>query len=157
MLSSGLGKEVPNPNNILDGTHLVGASENLQDVYIQTSESLLPGLDKASKLYDVRVNGGFPFTQSKRGCEQCAAAPTKTAPLLGAWVTEVFAGAGNAKGGVGHRGKRSSAATRRRKLERALRSCRRHKSGRKRRECERRARRRFGARPSRAARVGGSR
>jgi hypothetical protein len=156
MLSSGLGKEVPNPNNIIDGTHLVGASENLQDVYIQTSESLLPGLDKASKLYDVRIDGGFPFTQSSRGCEQCASSGVKPAPL-GASVTEVFGGAGNVKSGVGRRGKKSSAATRRRKLERALRSCRTHQSGRKRRECERRARRRFGARPSHAAHVGGSR
>jgi hypothetical protein len=152
MLSSGLGKEVPNENGIVDGTHLVGASENLQDVYMQTSESLLPGLDNASKLYDVRVDGGFPFTRSRRGCEQCAASGGKPAPL-GASVTEMFGGSGNARSGVAHRGK--GLLARERRLARALRACRRRRSRHRRVSCERAVRRRFGGVARGARGVGG--
>jgi ribosomal protein S27E len=143
MLSSGLGREVPNENGIADGTHLVGASENLQDVYIQTSESLLPGLDNASKLYDVRIDGGFPYTPPSHGCEaaQCEL-PAGESELVGGSGTEAFAGLGNVKSGAARLGRRSS-AVRRERLAHALRFCRRDKSRRRRERCEQAARRRY--------------
>jgi hypothetical protein len=154
MLSSGLGKEVPNENGIVDGTHLVGASENLQDVYVQTSESLLPGLDNASKLYDVRVGGGFPYIPSSHGCEaaQCRL-PDGESAVLGGSTSESSTGPGNPKRTAVRRAGGSAGAPRRRRLARALRSCSGHKSKRRRRVCERRARRRFGAGSGRAALV----
>lgn len=157
MLSSGLGKEVPNENGIVDGTHLVGASENLQDVYIQTSESLLPSLDNASKLYDVRINGGFPYTPSSHGCEatQCRQPTGKPAPL-GEVTTEAVLGSGNAMQAAIRRNKRAADVVRRRRLMRALRACRRKKSRRGRTRCVRAARKRFGVRAGRG-RSGGAR
>jgi hypothetical protein len=145
MLSSGLGKEVPNEEGFVAGTHLEGASENLQDVYMQTSESLLPGLDNAAKLYDARVDGGFPYTPSSHGCEaaQCEL-PAGESAMVGGSGTESFAGPGNARSGIAHRGKGSSVA-RKRRLARALRACRRQKGRRRRTRCERRAHRRFAA------------
>lgn len=156
LLSSGLGKEVPNNKGTVDGTHLVGASENLQDVYILTSESLLPGVDSASKLYDVRVDGGFPYAPPTRGCEaeQCAAvagAPSR----LGRSATETFAGPGDVKSGAA-RGAKKVASVRKRRLARALRACRRRHEKRRRVACERVARRRFGTKANRGRR-GGSR
>jgi hypothetical protein len=144
LLSSGLGTEVPNENGITGGTHLVGASENLQDVYIQTSESLLPGLDDASKLYDVRVDGGFPYTVMSRGCEpgRCRAASGES-PVPGKSTTDAFAGPGDVKTVTGRRGKRAALA-RRRRLALALRACGRRHAVRRRIACERRARRRYG-------------
>jgi hypothetical protein len=144
MLSSGLGKEVPNANGIVDGTHLVGASENLQDVYVRTSESLLPGLDNASKLYDVRIDGGFPYAPPSHGCEatRCELSAGESA-VVGGSTSEAFAGPGDVRSGVAHLSKRSSASTRRRRLARALRSCRRTKPRRRRVRCERAARRRY--------------
>jgi hypothetical protein len=142
MLSSGLGKEVLSEGHtIVDGTHLVGASENLQDVYVQTSESLLPGLDNASKLYDVRVDGGFPYTLPSHGCEpgQCSTAPGEPTVRVEP-ATEALAGAG---GVAVHRAKKLR-APRKRKLEHALKACTHKKSGRRRLRCRRAARRRFG-------------
>jgi hypothetical protein len=158
LLSSGLGREVPNGNGIVDGTHLVGASENLKDVYIQTTESLLPGLDNASKVYDVRIDGGFPYTPPSHGCEpgQCRTT-TGERPASGESTTEVFAGLGDMKSAARH-GRRHAITARKRGLVRALRSCRRRKGKRRRIACERTARRRFGARASgvHGGREGGS-
>ncbi len=155
LLSSGLGKEVPNNNGIADGTHLEGASENLNDVYIQTSESLLPGLDNASKLYDVRVDGGFPYTVPTVGCEaeQCTAAGGEAATPVAAG-TESVAGSGEVTRRVRAHEKQVVSA-RRRRLKHALRLCRRRKNSRRRQACERAARRRYGAKASQRAHVAG--
>jgi hypothetical protein len=149
MLSSGLGQEVFNLNGITSGTHLVGASEELKDVYLETSESLLPGLDNASKLYDVRIDGGFPHTAPSIGCEadQCGAGGGRPA-RLGEPKTEAFVGPGDVKHVAAPAGKRAS-SERKRRLGRALKSCRRHKQRRRRVGCERETRRRLGAQASR--------
>lgn len=149
LLSSGLGKEVPNVQGITDGTHLVGASEDLRDVYVQTEapEVLLPGLDNGSKLYDVRVDGGFPYTPAQRGCQtgQCelslgeAALPVES-------TTEGVGGPGNKRSTATSGRNKAMRSAERRRLARALRLCRRKKSRRQRTQCERRARRRLGHR-----------
>src|SRR5205807_9992657 len=112
-------------NGRVNGTHLVGASENLQDVYMRTSESLLPGLDNASKLYDVRIDGGFPYTPPSHGCEatQCEL-PAGEAAVLGGSTSETFAGAGNLRHAATRQGKRSTGAASKRRLMRALKAWR---------------------------------
>jgi hypothetical protein len=151
LLSSGLGKEVLNFNGKTDGTHLVGASENLNDVYIQTSESLLPGLDNSSKLYDVRIDGGFPYSASTPGCEAEQCTTGGGGPVrLGEPVTEAFAGPGNVKPNS-----KSVRPAQTRRLKRALRLCRRHGQKRRRIVCEREVRRRYAASASRAVARGG--
>jgi hypothetical protein len=150
LLSTGLGKEIPNTEHVTAGSHLIGASENLKDVYIQTDDSLVPGVDgSAGKLYDVRIDGGFPYTASTHGCEttECEIATSKST-VLGRPATESFEGPGNAKStSVGHDNRVTSA--RKRRLDRALKVCRRHDRGRKRAACERMARRAYGARTRR--------
>ncbi len=145
LLSSGLGEEVPNLNAITDGTHLVGATENLQDVYIQTSESLLPGLDDASKVYDVRVDGGFPYSVAAGGCEPggCRSGSGETA-TVGESTTDAFAGPGDLKGVAGRKGDQAALVRRRRlALALALKACRRQHAVHRRVACERRARRSY--------------
>lgn len=153
LLSSGLGSEGPFPfNGVTSGTHLVGATEGLQNVYVQTPETLLPGLDNASHVYDIRINGGFPYTPpGEPGCE---AGLCKTgsgeASMFGEPASEVLEGAMNAKPGVQHK----SAGSSRRRLVRALKACRR-KHGKRRRRCETRARARFAASKSSIVRLNG--
>jgi hypothetical protein len=157
LLSSGLGREVPNAESIVDGTHLVGASENLEDIYIRTSESLLPGLDNASKLYDVRIDGGFPYASPSRGCEAGRCKAGGEPAMSGESTTEAFTGPGDVKSTNARHDIRSAIAARERKLMRALRSCRRRRDKRRRIVCERTARRRFDAGSGvRGGREGGS-
>jgi hypothetical protein len=145
LLSSGLGVEVPNENGITDGAHLVGASENLKDVYVQTSESLLPGIDNASHLYDVRIDGGFPYTPATSGCEQgeCTTARGESAAPDES-TTEAITVPGNVKSVRARSAKRLARLSRARKLARALRACRRRKGRRRRATCEHAVRRQLG-------------
>jgi hypothetical protein len=147
LLSSGLGQEVPNENDNTSGTHLIGASQGLKDIYVQTSDSLLPGLDNASKLYDVRIDGGFPYTVNHLGCEagQCSTAPGEAA-AQSEYTTESFFGSTGVSGAVHvHRGhKQSDEQARRRKLGGTLKTCRRHKRKRRRIACEHAARKTHG-------------
>jgi WD40-like Beta Propeller Repeat len=145
LLSSGLGVGVPSNSGIIDGTHLVGASENLNDVYMQTSESLLSGTDSASKLYDVRVDGGFPSVEATYGCEpgQCRAGAGVPAAFE-APASIGFAGSGNLEGTTASKQKPVK-LSRRQKLARVLRACRRQRTRRRRAACERAARARYGA------------
>jgi hypothetical protein len=129
LLSSGLGEEVPNTQGITDGTHLVGASENLKDVYMQSGEAFLPGLDNGVHVYDARVDGGFvPHTPSSPGCEagRCQTAPGESV-MIGEPMTETFVGAGNVKSHTTPRAPRLRGKR-----------CRGMKSHRSRRRCERR-------------------
>jgi hypothetical protein len=142
LLSSGTGVGVPSNKGIVDGTHLVGASENLNDVYMQASDSLLPGADSASKLYDVRIDGGFPYKPPAFGCEpgQCrteAGSPASPEAPSSAG----FAGSGNLKM-TKHRSARLSRSQR---LAKALKACRKRRSRRRRAMCERAARSRYRA------------
>lgn len=146
LLSSGLGVGVPSNKGIVDGTHLVGASEGLTDIYMQTSESLLPGTDNASKLYDVRVDGGFPSTEATFGCEPGQCRTEAGAPASAEMPASVgFAGPGNLGLGASLAKHRHMPArlSRKRRLARALRACR-HRRGKRRVACERTARRRYG-------------
>lgn len=144
LLSSGLGIEgtsLEEFNEIYSGTHLVGASEELQDVYMQTAEVLLPGLDNASHLYDVRADGGFPYSPpAGPGCEPGQCRPRSEQVVFGEPASVFGGGPGNVKSPTGH--SRAGSGSKHR-LERALRACKKKSHGQKRRRCERRARARF--------------
>jgi hypothetical protein len=151
LLSSGLGEEgtgVEEEKGVFDGTHLVGATEELRDIYIQNSEPLLPGLDNASHLYDVRVEGGFPYSAPvARGCEPGACKSSGgELGLVAAPGSEAVGGPGNSKPVAEHKAKK---LTKKQRLSRALKSCRK-KRGKKRGRCERQAHARY-------AKVGSSR
>ena len=66
LLSSGTGREVErfpgSPDGTVGGSHLLGASEGLADVYIETIEPMTgtQGVDNVPHVYDVRQDGGFP-------------------------------------------------------------------------------------------------
>jgi hypothetical protein len=85
LLSSGLGTGSVTPHGV-SGAHLVGASTNLKDVDIETDEAATPETDNASHIYDLREEGGFPFSPVRFGCEpgMCqnggAVAPAFTEP-----------------------------------------------------------------------------
>ncbi len=150
LLSSGLGKEVPNGQQITDGMHLVGASEELKDVYMQSGEALLPGLDNGVHVYDARIDGGFAHSPSSQSCEagQCEL-PAGSVAALGRAETEGFMGPGNKQAIAHGHSSRQVASARKRRLTRALTLCRRRRRGRRRVTCERAARRAYGARASR--------
>lgn len=115
----------------VSGSHLIGASENLKDVFLQTNELLTPGSDYAAHIYDVREDGGFPYMPSSFGCEEgsCRTMSGEAQGLFAA-ATETFEG----RALLNVRHKAASV--------RGMRVCRHRKHGRRRRGgCERRARR----------------
>ncbi len=143
LLTSGVGEEVPNTFGSTDGTHLVGASEDLKDVYVQTTEQLLPGLDNAEHIYDIRIDGGFPPVALSAGCEASLCRPESgEPPVLGAPASVGFSGAGNLKPAVKSKPK-AAGPTRKQKLVRALAKCKRDANRRRRTVCERQARLRY--------------
>lgn len=144
LLSSGLGEEGPNTSGVTDGTHLVGASENLKDVYMQSGEAFLSGLDNGVHVYDVRVDGGFPqHIPPIHGCEagQCQMASGESM-VISEPTSETFARSGGVKPHTTPRAHR---------LHGVLKRCRDVKSHRRRRRCERRVRRRYGNKAGRRA------
>jgi hypothetical protein len=68
LLSSGLGTGSVTFHGV-SGAHLVGASTDLKDVDIETDEAATPETDNASHIYDLREEGGFPFSPARFGCE----------------------------------------------------------------------------------------
>jgi hypothetical protein len=79
------------------GSRLVGASSSGDDVFIVTDQRLLPqDLENAEQVYDVRVNGGFPYTTPVYGCDsgQCQG-PQTPAPVFSPPPSATFVGLGN--------------------------------------------------------------
>jgi hypothetical protein len=156
LLSSGEGRQVANNQGIVDGTHLVGASSGLTDIYMESSESLLPGIDNAPHIYDARIGGGFPYSAPSYGCEpgQCRVAPVEQVGG-GEPPTAASTAPGNlrTKGGANTR----RGLTRATKLHRALTACRRRMNRRSRVRCEREVRQRYGAAKHGAAKAGNRR
>jgi hypothetical protein len=64
-------------------SYLGGASADLTDVYIMTPDQLLPGMDGAMHIYDVRIDGGFQQLSAAPAClgDACQGAVTG-APAL---------------------------------------------------------------------------
>jgi hypothetical protein len=79
------------------GSSLVGASANGDDVFIKTADRLAPQSEESSTaIYDVRVDGGFPYTPPEHGCDsgQCQG-PQTPAPVFAPPASSTFVGVGN--------------------------------------------------------------
>jgi hypothetical protein len=128
----------------------VDASEGGDDVFFEQRTSLVPqARNETVKLYDARVNGGFPETSlgcSGTGCQGVPPAP----PIFATPASATFSGVGNfeapATGKKATPKRKSAARLRSEKLAKALRICRRrHGQGKARRGvCEKQARQRYG-------------
>ncbi len=134
-------------------SYFYDASSSGEDVYFVTTQHLV-GEDTANgmRLYDARVNGGFPEPEALRspcGGEECRG-PASESSSYQSVVTTALGASGNL--GVKHT---SAGATRKQKLEQALRACRRFRRLRRRAACTRRAHVRYGSRSTLATRGGG--
>jgi hypothetical protein len=81
----------------LTGSKLVGVSSNGDNVLIATTDRLLPqDIENAAEIYDVRVDGGFPYTPPVYGCDsgQCQG-PQTPAPIFAPPPSATFVGLGN--------------------------------------------------------------
>jgi hypothetical protein len=146
LLSSGTGIGRITKEGV-SGSHLIGASENLKDVYLQTNEPLTPGGDYAAHIYDVREDGGFPYTPSTFGCEEGSCRTTSgEAPGLASAATETLEGP--AAMNVAHK----ATSARDTHVCRSRKHLRRRRGG-----CERRARRGGKRRKARGSARGGTR
>jgi hypothetical protein len=79
------------------GSTLVGASSSGNDVFIATADHLAPQVVEDSEaIYDVRVDGGFPYTPAGHGCGsgQCQG-PQTPAPIFAPPASATFIGVGN--------------------------------------------------------------
>ncbi|MGA9283956.1 MAG: fibronectin type III domain-containing protein [Solirubrobacteraceae bacterium] len=136
----------------------VDASVSGDDVFFEQRTSLVPlARDETVKLYDARVNGGFPETSlgcSGTGCQGVPPAP----PIFATPASTTFSGVGNfeapATGRKATPKRKSAARLRSEKLTKALRICRRrYGQGKARRGvCEKQARQLYGTAKKRGKR-----
>jgi DNA-binding beta-propeller fold protein YncE len=137
------------------------ASENGDDVFFLTSESLVPGdVDTAEDVYDAHVcTTQAPCASAPASpppCttgEGCRATPTPQPSIFGAPPSATFSGSGNPttapKTAVSKPpAKKSKSLTRAQKLRKALKGCHAKKRGKRRALCERAARKRYGVKQS---------
>ncbi len=137
---------------------LLDASVSGSDVFFLTPQSLVPqdSFQEARKIYDARVDGGFPETALPPACttaDACRSAATPPPGIFGEPSSQTFSGPGNLVPSVKAAVKPRS-LTRGQKLTRALNTCHREKNRRKRATCERQARKRYGAKASGSKRSG---
>jgi hypothetical protein len=146
-------------------SYFLDASPSGDDVFITSSQDLPSGGEGAEfKVYDDRVDGGFPEPATPEECESetCRGPVTAAAPLSQPPTTVVF-GQGNIKPAIQatSKSRSSGGATRATKLKQALKQCRKKKNRRKRAECEATAQHKYGVKrakkPSTATRIGGGR
>jgi hypothetical protein len=127
------------------------ASLSGEDLFFVTTQNLVRSdTGNGMRLYDARVDGGFPEPEgpaqcSGEGCIAAAAGVSALPPLLSTGLES----SGNPPK------PKVVVLTRRGKLERALHACQRKKGVRKRAACRRQARRLYEVRSSRARRGGG--
>jgi hypothetical protein len=129
-----------------DKAYFIDASANGDDVFIGTSQRLLPqDTDEANDIYDARVGGGLPSPGATPACngESCKP-PATPAPASSLAASAMFLGAGNLAPSVVPPAPRAKPVTNAQKLANALKLCGR-KPRRQRRVCRVRARKRYGA------------
>jgi hypothetical protein len=150
LLSSGAGRELEeggDPERKEGGSHLLGASERLTDVFIETDQSMTgaPGLDNVAHVYDVRQGGGFPpTTTTPNGCQPGLCRPEgEEAPVFGLPASMALTGSGNLEPASAIPAPKPK-LTSKQQLARSLKACKRLKKGRKRVACERKARGKYG-------------
>ncbi len=153
MLSSGTGQEMTR-NNVDGGSHLLGASEGLADIYIQSGEPLVRGvghaaLDNTVHIFDVREDGGFPYVPETKGCESGVCRAESEATLVfGEPASVSVIGAGNPIPSGG-KSRSKASLTRGQKLARALKACKRRKDRHRRALCVHKAQAKYGVKASR--------
>ncbi len=79
------------------GSQLIGVSSDGDDVFILTTDHLLPqDIENSEQIYDARVDGGFPYTPPVYGCDsgQCQG-PQTPAPIFAPPASSTFVGVGN--------------------------------------------------------------
>jgi hypothetical protein len=156
LLSSGAGRELEEAGNhelLEGGSHLLGASEGLTDIYIETDQPMTgtPGLDNVAHVYDVRQDGGFPSPATAgEGCEPGLCRPEGAgSPVFAPPVSATLTGAGNLGPATIKPTPKAASLTRKQKLARALQACKRKRNKHERVACERKARAKYGAKSSR--------
>jgi hypothetical protein len=149
LLSSGLSSEE---------SVFMDASETGGDVFFMTNSRLaLQDYDTSYDVYDAHectpaAPCAAPAALVPPPCttgDACKQAPTPQPAIFGAPSSETFSGAGNVAPSGSKPAVTSRSATRAQKLERALKACRK-KPKRRRAKCAAQARRRYGAKSSRA-------
>lgn len=87
---------VQNEFEQISAVHLIGATEDAQDVLFTTADPLVPGdMDEAQDIYDARMGGGF-LQASGGGCEgEGCQGPSSPAPAVGLAGSSAFSGPGN--------------------------------------------------------------
>ena len=128
---------------------LLGASPSGNDVFFLTRQSLVAqdSAQEANKIYDARVDGGFPepVVASCTTADACRAAPEPQPSLFGAPSSETFSGAGNISEAPSTPAVKVKALTRSQKLAKALAACRKDRSKHKRQACEKKAHKAYAA------------
>ena len=131
--------------SVPEGSYLIGASTNGNDVFMTTRGKLVPeDENENTDVYDIRADAVPPPTPPRCTGSGCQGVPS-TPPVFATPPSVTYDGVGNfetpapAKVSVVRR-----ALTRAGKLAKALKTCER-KVKRKRRACEAQARRRYGA------------
>jgi DNA-binding beta-propeller fold protein YncE len=81
-------------------TYLLDVSASGDDVFFLTRQELVPqdSFQEANKIYDARVDGGFPETTPPPECttaDACREAPAPQPSIYGAPSSQTFSGAGN--------------------------------------------------------------
>jgi hypothetical protein len=79
------------------GSYLDGVGNKGNDIFIQSTDNLLPqDLENSQLVYDARVGGGFPYTPPVYGCDsgQCQG-PQTPAPIFAPPPSSTFSGLGN--------------------------------------------------------------
>jgi hypothetical protein len=154
LLSSGTGRELEelgDPERLAGGSHLLGASEELTDIYIETDQPMTgtPGLDNVAHVYDVRQDGGFPSPATLgKGCEEPCRPEGEGSPVFAPPASVTLTGAGNLAPATATPTP-TAGLTRKQKLARSLQACKRARSNHERAACERKARAKYGAKASR--------
>jgi NHL repeat len=127
-------------------SHLLDVSPSGDDVFFLTRQALVSQANsqEANKIYDARVDGGFPEVAPPPVCataDACRSAPEPQPAIYGAPSSQTFSGAGNALAAAGKPAQTGSGKPKQkkqRKKKRLKAACRAHEHARAR--CARRAR-----------------
>ncbi len=131
-------------------SRLLAASPSGEDVFFLTRQALVSGevSEEGTRVYDARVDGGFPETAVPPACgtaDACRAASEPQPSIFGEPASQTFSGAGNVFPAPPTATVKAKALTRAQKLANALGTCRKDKSKSKRVKCEKAALKKYGA------------
>jgi hypothetical protein len=134
------------------------ATESGTDVFFATAEQLLPQERSTNVVvYDARAGGGFPVPSVTAPCttgESCLPPASPEPGIYGPGATATFSGPGDLTPSPPPAAGVKAAAkplTRVQQLAKALKQCKKERSRKSRTGCEKRARKRYGAKASRAS------